>query len=146
MILMDDGFQDPSCKKDLSLVVVDGNYGFGNGHMIPAGPLREPISSGLGRTDAVILIGEDKAGVNRQVGGRCPVLTARLETGPEAEKLEGQNVVAFAGIGNPGKFFATVENCRPASVKTHGFPDHYHTRDKTCRNCEKRQTLSVRHW
>lgn len=126
LILMDDGFQDPAVVKNLSLVVVDGTYGFGNGRMIPAGPLREPVSSGLARADAVILMGDDHAGIRRFIAGRVPVLSAYPEPGPEAEHLHDRDVLAFAGIAHPGKFFETVRASGPRSLTTRSFPDHHH--------------------
>ncbi|MBC7950849.1 MAG: tetraacyldisaccharide 4'-kinase [Rhodospirillaceae bacterium] len=124
ILVMDDGYQNPSIAKDLSLVVVDGGYGFGNGRVIPSGPCREPIAAGLARADAVILMGEDKAGVVAQLG-EVPVLRARLVPGPEAASFLGRKVVAFAGIGRPAKFFETIEACGGDLLSAHSFPDHH---------------------
>jgi len=89
ILVMDDGFQNPTMVKDLSLVVVDGGYGFGNGRVMPAGPCRESIRAGLARADAVVLIGDDRAGVACGLGD-LPVLRARLVPGPEAEGCGGR--------------------------------------------------------
>lgn len=124
LIVMDDGFQNPSLEKDLSLVVVDGGYGFGNGRPIPAGPCREDIRAGLARADAVVMVGDDRTGAARWFGA-LPVLTARLVPGPEAEGFRGRKVVAFAGIGRPGKFFDTLESVGADLVAAHSFPDHH---------------------
>jgi tetraacyldisaccharide 4'-kinase len=124
IIVMDDGFQNGSLAKDLSLVVVDGSYGFGNGRVMPAGPCREPPERGLERADAVVLVGDDTCGATRHFG-EVPVLRARLRPGPEAEALHGRDVIAFAGIGRPGKFFATVEACGATLLATEDFPDHH---------------------
>lgn len=124
ILVMDDGFQNPSIAKDLSLVVVDGGYGFGNGLPMPAGPCRETIESGLARADAVVLMGEDAANAARWCNG-LPVLRARLVPGPEAEALRGRKVVAFAGIGRPAKFFDTLAACGAEAVAEHSFPDHH---------------------
>jgi tetraacyldisaccharide 4'-kinase len=123
-LIMDDGFQNGSLVKDLSLVVVDGGYGFGNGRVIPAGPCREPVSTGLARADAVVLVGDDKAGAAAMLGG-TPLLRARLVPGPEAALIRARKVLAFAGIGRPQKFFATVEECGAQLVSAHSFPDHH---------------------
>lgn len=125
-VIFDDGFQDPSVIRDLSLVIVDGGYGFGNGHMIPAGPLREPIVKGLDRASAVIVIGEDTAGVIETVAGRCPVLRASLKPGAEAAALKGQPVFAFAGIARPEKFFDTLRQAGCGVRRTRAFDDHHH--------------------
>ncbi|MAF95915.1 MAG: tetraacyldisaccharide 4'-kinase [Rhodospirillaceae bacterium] len=127
VIIMDDGFQNPSVAKDLSFLVVDGGFGFGNGRMIPAGPLREPVVPALGRAGALVVIGEDEAGIaNRPdvLAGGLPVLKAGVEPGPEAEGLKGNPVVAFAGIGAPEKFFATLGKIGCSVVAAHAFPDH----------------------
>ena len=124
-MVFDDGFQDPSVTKDLSLVVVDGGYGFGNGSLIPAGPLRESVAQGLSRADAVIVIGDDTADIARQVSGRCPMLQATLKPGAEAEALAGTPVSAFAGIGRPDKFFDTLRQAGCDVRQTKAFPDHY---------------------
>lgn len=124
ILVMDDGFQNPSIAKDLSLVVVDGGYGFGNGLPMPAGPCRETVAGGLARADAVVLIGEDKTGIARLCGD-LPVLRARLVPGPEADSLCGRDVVAFAGIGRPAKFYDTLAACGAQVLATHSFPDHH---------------------
>ena len=121
---MDDGFQNGSLCHDLDLVVVDGGYGFGNGRVIPAGPCREPVAEGLARADAVVLVGDDVAGIAGRVGD-TPLLRARLCPGPEAERLCGVKVVAFAGIGRPEKFFATLRQCGADLVGAVPFPDHH---------------------
>jgi len=131
-IVMDDGFQNPSLAKDLSILVVDGETGFGNGRVMPAGPLREPPADGLARADAVVVLGEDRAGVARAAAGRdfgrgpLPVLTGRLRP-PEAEAAawRGRDVVAFAGIGRPEKLFDTLEAAGARLVARVGFPDHH---------------------
>ena len=101
VIIMDDGFQNPSLAKTVSLVVVDAHSGFGNGHVIPKGPLREPVASGLARADAVILMGSG-APPEELDGFAGPVLTASIT--PASAPAEG-TYVAFAGIGRPEKFF-----------------------------------------
>ena len=128
-IVMDDGFQNPGLAKDLSLIVVDGAVGFGNGRLVPAGPLREPVARGLARADAVVVMGEDRAGVEMLVGGiswgALPVLHARLEPAESARDLAGRAVLAFAGIGRPEKFFATLESLGARFVERVGFADHH---------------------
>jgi tetraacyldisaccharide 4'-kinase len=101
VIIMDDGHQNFSVAKDLSLLIVDAETGFGNGRIVPAGPLREPVQQGLRRADAVVLMGEGNPDLPGFTG---PVLRARFAG---EERLHGRRVVAFAGIGRPKKFFAT---------------------------------------
>lgn len=123
-IVMDDGFQNPGLAKDLSLVVADGGVGFGNGRLIPAGPLREPVARGLARADALVILGRDEAQV-ADSGGPLPILRARLEPAPEAEDLRGRTVLAFAGIGRPAKFFETLRRLGAVVAGAVPFPDHH---------------------
>ncbi len=138
IIVMDDGFQNPSLAKDFSLLVIDGGYGFGNGRVIPAGPLREPRRDGLGRTDAIVLMEPDRRGVADLLGGDAPpILRARLAPLPSAERFAGRKILAFAGIGQPEKFFATLEDLGCILVARHGFPDHHrYTEDGIIRLAE----------
>jgi tetraacyldisaccharide 4'-kinase len=124
LVLLDDGFQNPSIAKDLAFVVVDAGQGFGNGRVIPAGPLRESLGRGLARADAVILLaghGEPPtampADIDRPV---VPAIMAPLGGG----HLAGERVVAFAGIGRPEKFFATLRGLGAEIVGERAFPDH----------------------
>jgi tetraacyldisaccharide 4'-kinase len=122
IIIMDDGFQNPSVSKDLSVVVIDGGYGFGNGRMIPAGPLREPITGGLKRCDAVVIIGDD--GDVDFPYDHCPVIKGHMQAKPESQGLAGKPVVAFAGIGRPEKFFETLATLGCDIRAAHAFADH----------------------
>jgi tetraacyldisaccharide 4'-kinase len=122
VIVMDDGYQNPSLAKDLSLVVIDAAKGFGNGCLIPAGPLRERIEDGLARAAAVIVMGEGHV----LLPVDKPLLKAHLLPLPEERvRLKGQRVVAFAGIAHPEKFFATVQDCGTIIEATRSFADHY---------------------
>jgi tetraacyldisaccharide 4'-kinase len=121
-IVMDDGFQNPGLAKDLSFLVVDGAYGFGNGSLIPAGPLRESVASALARTDWVVRMGDDEAGVAARLQGKR-VLAADLV--PVAGGVPAGPLVAFAGIGRPQKFFRTIADAGGQLVARHGFPDHH---------------------
>jgi tetraacyldisaccharide 4'-kinase len=123
VIVMDDGFQNPGLEKDLSLLVADGGYGFGNGRVIPAGPLREPLAAGLARADAVALIGTDQRGVAEILPPSLPLLRAALA--PLAATLAGRRVFAFAGIARPEKFFATLQSMGCILAGQRVFPDHH---------------------
>ncbi len=124
-VVMDDGFQNPSLKKDLSILVVDGSYGFGNGRVVPAGPLREPLARGLARADAVVVVGEAAGDLEQTLGTGRPVLGADLAPAGGAESLRGRKLVAFAGIGRPEKFFASLRDLGAELAETHGFADHH---------------------
>ncbi len=125
IIVMDDGMQNPGLAKDLSLMVIDGGYGFGNRRVMPAGPLRETLDDGLARADAAVLIGADETGAEAALAGRLPLLRARIEPLPTTEPLGGKDVLAFAGIGRPEKFFATLREMGCRLISARGFPDHH---------------------
>jgi tetraacyldisaccharide 4'-kinase len=129
LLVMDDGFQNPALVQDLALVVIDGEVGFGNRRLLPAGPLRESLADGLARASAVVLIGEDRTGVRRLLPPGLPTLSAELVYPPEAEALHGARVVAFAGIGRPDKFFAGLARVGAQLVATRAFADHHQFRE-----------------
>ena len=127
-IVMDDGFQNPSLAKDLSLLVADAAFGVGNGLMLPAGPLRAPLGLQLDRADALILIGDGSAGERLAELMRRrdkPVFRALFRIAPHAPALEGRRLIPFAGIGRPEKFFDTVERAKARVVMRIPFPDHH---------------------
>ena len=129
VILMDDGFQNPRLLKDASLIVIDSERGLGNGQVFPAGPLRAPLKAQLERTDALVLIGDGRAAneVAAELAKRDkPELRARLK--PDAASLAqlfGKNVLAFAGIGDPERFFRTLRVSGIEVARTRPFADHH---------------------
>jgi tetraacyldisaccharide 4'-kinase len=122
-VVLDDGFQNPTVAKDLALLVIDAEYGFGNGRVMPAGPLREPAARGIRRADAVVLIGDGAAPATVRAAP-CPVLRARLEP-IDGERFASAPVVAFAGIGRPEKVFAALRALGAVVVSAHPFADHH---------------------
>ena len=125
-LVLDDGFQNPSLIKDISIVVVDGAEGVGNGRRLPAGPLRETLASGFGRAQAVVIIGRDRTGISARVPRSAAVLRARLAPdAADAAALRGRRVLAFAGLGRPDKFFDTLGEAGARVVKRNAFPDHH---------------------
>ncbi|QDY70189.1 tetraacyldisaccharide 4'-kinase [Qingshengfaniella alkalisoli] len=127
-ILLDDGFQNPSVTKDLSIVVVDAATGFGNGRVLPAGPLREPVGPGLARADLLLSVGEadDQATFQTRWGDQvtCPSIQARLEPLQMGMDWHGLRVLAFAGIGRPEKFFNTLKSQGADIVDAVALGDH----------------------
>jgi tetraacyldisaccharide 4'-kinase len=127
VIVLDDGFQNPSLAKDVSILVIDATVGVGNGAVFPAGPLRAPLRTQLELAHAVVLVG---MGANAMAalahGVELPVFAARLA--PEAATsmiLAGQKALAFAGIGHPEKFFATLAEIGVEPTERIAFPDHH---------------------
>lgn len=124
-LVLDDGLQNPTLQKTLALLVIDGTFGFGNGRVIPAGPLREPVAAAAARAHAAVLIGEDETGAQHLLPPTLPLLRARLVPGPGAAALARRPVFAFAGIGNPRKFFDTLSEAGAIVVGRQTFADHY---------------------
>jgi tetraacyldisaccharide 4'-kinase len=126
IIVMDDGHQNFDLAKDLSLVVVDSRAPYGNGRMLPAGPLREPVDQGLARADAVVLVGPT---TTKARGVEKAVLRATI--GPSARRdYRGVRVIAFAGIGQPNRFFDTLKGLGAVLVETRIFGDHHDFRER----------------
>ena len=122
VILMDDGLQNPSLYKDLCLIVVDGTTGFGNGRPIPAGPLREQVGAGIARADALVVTGEDFCGLGDIFSSQIKILQTSVTI---FNGLSGSPLVAFAGIGRPEKFQATLVSAGANVVEFQAFADHH---------------------
>ncbi|HEX3575135.1 MAG TPA: tetraacyldisaccharide 4'-kinase [Rhodopila sp.] len=125
ILLMDDGLQNPTLAKTASILVIDGRTGFGNGRVLPAGPLREPVATASARCHAAVLIGPDLAHAAARLPSDLPVLRADLQQDPSIAALAGRPVVAFAGIALPEKFFAPLRQAGAVLVAAHAFPDHH---------------------
>ncbi len=124
IIIMDDGFQNPYLYKDLSLVVVDAAVGFGNGKIIPSGPLRETIKNGLSRADGVILIGDDEMPNELLKFDSDKIYHAILK--PDIDWLNNDgDYIAFAGIGRPSKFFSSLKSAGVKISRCYSYGDHY---------------------
>ncbi len=129
VILMDDGFQNPSIAKDASLIVIDGERGIGNGQVFPAGPLRAPLKPQLALTDGLIVVGSGTAAdaIAADIRGRgAEVFSALLK--PDAASLaalRGKKVLAFAGIGDPSRFFRTLKASGIEVASARAFADHH---------------------
>jgi len=124
VIIMDDGLQNTSLIQNLKLVVVDGITGFGNGHAIPAGPLREDIKAGIARADALIVIGDDKHGITETFSNQINCLQANVEV-VDSASLSRIRFAAFAGIGRPEKFKASLIQAGADVLEFRGFADHH---------------------
>jgi tetraacyldisaccharide 4'-kinase len=127
IVLMDDGFQNPDLAKTVSLVLVDGETGTGNGLSLPAGPLRAPVSRQMAFADALVQIGPGAAGARVLARGEArglPVFHAALAAEATAD-LAGARALVFAGIGRPEKVFRSARDAGLEVVATRGFGDHH---------------------
>ena len=132
LIVMDDGLQNPNIKKDFSILVIDGGFGFGNNLLFPAGPLRERIRNGVKKADLVICIGSDKYKATKRIKKKKRVIYANIEVINKNE-FEGKRLVAFCGIARPTKFFESLKKEKLKVIKTFDFPDHHNFMDKDLR-------------
>lgn len=128
VIIMDDGLQNPSLTKDLTIALVDGVRGIGNGAVIPAGPLRARLPFQLRQTDVIVVTGEDQTATAQLAAypesESLPRLSAEAGPRGDTDWLKGRAVVAFAGIANPQRFFGLLGRLGANVVKTVEFPDH----------------------
>jgi tetraacyldisaccharide 4'-kinase len=129
-IIMDDGLQNPSVHKDVAIAVVDGRRGIGNGRIFPAGPLRAPLEAQLDHVHSVLLVGAAGRSAGRAIAAAqrrgVPVFQGDLHPAPDAvAALAGKPVLAFAGIADPDKFFATLEAQGITVAVRKPFPDHH---------------------
>jgi tetraacyldisaccharide 4'-kinase len=133
VVVMDDGLQNPSLAKDLSLIVVDANRGVGNGLVFPAGPLRAPLAAQIRRADALVVIGEGLGGRGVRMAARAgrPVLRAHIE--PVRKRgLKRRAYLAFAGIAEPKKFYASLTAAGASIGHAIDFPDHHFFTPEEC--------------
>jgi tetraacyldisaccharide 4'-kinase len=132
VLVLDDGFQNPSLVKDFSLLVIDAATGIGNGYVFPAGPLRAPLAAQFARAQAVVLSGRGAAGdaiarIAATASSRgVPFLTAKVVAEPAAAaKIAGQRLLAYCGVGRPEKFFRTLAAVGGNVVERRAFDDHH---------------------
>jgi len=140
VIVMDDGFQNPTVAKDLSLIVIDTGAGIGNGAVIPAGPLRAPLEPQMARADALIAVGDGgkaKPVIEAFARQGKPVLKARMEPRQDRRWLSVLPVIGFAGIGLPSKFFDTLRNNGARLIDTRAYRDHYRYSERQARSLLK---------
>lgn len=130
VIIMDDGLQNPSLAKNLTLAVVSGDRGFGNGRVIPAGPLRAPLAAQIGLANAILVTGQASQSSHAlrhslRTLTQVPLLSAKTHASEGAVRLRGRRVVAYAGIVNPERFFSMLESLGATMVERRAFADHH---------------------
>ena len=135
MLVLDDGLQNNVIFSDLRIVVIDGKIGFGNSFLIPAGPLRENIDSGLRKADLVVVIGKDKSGLTKKISDD-KLVKAKIKI-VNLDQFKGQKLVAFCGIAYPDKFFSLLKDSKLDIVQEHSFVDHYFYKDLDLHNLLK---------
>ncbi len=125
LIIMDDGLQNQTLKKDISFLVIDGVLGFGNGKTLPSGPLRESLSYALNRIDAVIIIGSDTRGIKSTIPKDIPIFSGHIK--PVTEKMpdKSKQYTAFCGLAYPDKFFNTLKDNGYKVIESLSFSDHH---------------------
>jgi tetraacyldisaccharide 4'-kinase len=133
VVVMDDGFQNPSLRKDLSLLVVDAARGIGNGFVFPAGPLRAPLLAQMRHADALVLLGGAEAGAAVRAAARAgmPILRAHVEA-VRRRGLKRRPYLAFAGIADPARFYRALSRAGAELGHTMSFPDHHLFSDADC--------------
>jgi tetraacyldisaccharide 4'-kinase len=124
-IIMDDGFQNPTIHKDFSIIVINASQEFGNKRVMPSGPLRESIVRGLSRTNLIIVIGEIKNSLKKNIPDHIPVIQAKFKINNENKIFKGQKITAFAGIAYPEKFFTSLREQGAKIIKEITYPDHH---------------------
>jgi tetraacyldisaccharide 4'-kinase len=131
VVIMDDGLQNAAVAKDLSIALVDGKRGIGNGEVIPAGPLRAPLEFQIGLVDAIVVRDPpdvaDERGVHAVLrqGFPGPVLAAQVTAAGDTSWVREKPLVAFAGIANPQRFYSLIEKLGGKLIERLSFPDHH---------------------
>ncbi len=124
-IIMDDGFQNPTLQKDFSIIVINGEQGFGNKRVIPSGPLRESVARGISRANLIIVIGEIDENTRKKISNSVPLIHANFKISRDNKIYKNQKVTAFAGIAYPEKFYNSLNEQGAILVKKISYPDHH---------------------
>ena len=144
-IIIDDGMQNGSLYKDFTIMAVDGKIGFGNDFLIPAGPMRERLSSALRKADLVVVIGEAEEKLLKKLSGKTIVNADIIPINIKDFCVE--RLIAFCGLAYPNKFFSFLENQGLNLVEKIGFADHYQYSnqdlEKLCKLAEEKNSKLV---
>ena len=124
VIILDDGLQNYSLHQDLKIIVVDGGFGFGNEFILPAGPLRETISSGIKKSDILIIFNKDENSIEKKIKNKITIIHGSSKI-KEFTNIKNKKIIGFSGIGNSKKFYTTLKEEKLNILKFFSFPDHY---------------------
>ena len=124
IIILDDGLQNYSLHQDLKIIVVDGGFGFGNELLLPAGPLRENINSGIKKSDILILFNKDENDIEKKIKNRIPIIHGNSKI-KKFTKLKNKKIIGFSGMGRSEKFYSSLKEKKLNILKFFPFPDHY---------------------
>lgn len=138
-LIMDDGLQNLTLKQTFRVVTIDGAIGLGNGLTLPAGPLRESAARGLGRVNAAVMIGRDAMELSHTLPNVLARYDTKLIPAATIRRLQGKQVIAFAGIGRPAKFFDMLTESGTPPMRCIAFNDHH---DYTARDCRRLSVLA----
>ncbi len=145
LVVLDDGMQNESLHRDFTILVVDGKIGFGNGFLIPAGPMRETLGTGLKKADLVVIIGEPEADLLKKLEGKIIIKSKVIPT--NLDKFFGKKLIAFCGLAYPKKFFSFLRDEGFDVIETYDFPDHYLYKNKDlkmlCRMAEEKNATLI---
>jgi tetraacyldisaccharide 4'-kinase len=145
LVVLDDGMQNESLYRDFTIMVVDGKIGFGNGFLIPAGPMRETLGTGLKKADLVVIIGEPKADLLKKLEGKTIIKSKVIPT--NMDKFFGKKLIAFCGLAYPKKFFSFLCDEGFDVIETYDFPDHYLYKNedlkKLCQRAEEKNATLI---
>ena len=124
VIILDDGLQNYSLHQDLKIIVVDGGFGFGNKFLLPAGPLRESVNSGIKKSDMLILFNKDENCIEKEIKNKIPIIHGNSKI-KKFTKLKNKKIIGFSGMGRSEKFYSSLKEKKLNILKFFSFPDHY---------------------
>ena len=124
LIILDDGLQNYSLHQNFKIIMVDGSFGFGNGFLLPSGPLREAVIPRLKKSDLLIISNKDEYGIEKKLKNKIPIFHVSSKI-KRIEKLKNKKIVGFTGIGKPENFLNSLKKKKLNVIKFFAFPDHY---------------------
>ncbi len=133
VIILDDGLQNYSVHQDLKIIIVDGEFGFGNEFLLPAGPLRESINSGTKKSDILVLFNKDKNGIEKKIRKKITIIHGSSKI-KKITNLKNKKIIGFSGMGRSEKFYSSLKEKKLNVLKFFSYPDHYSYNKKEINN------------